>query len=102
MDTRVTVSVGAGTAIRPPKGRTTLAVTDLTITIPAGETSDTATFDWVVTGDTVAEGDETLTVSGTATDFTTIDPLTLTITDDDDALRRTITLSISSGPCAGR
>ena len=92
VDTRVTVSVGAGTD-SATEGTDYTPVTDLTITIPAGETSDTATFDWVVTGDTVAEGDETLTVSGTATDFT-IDPLTLTITDDDTAPTE-ITLSIS-------
>ena len=59
-----------------------------------GETSGTATFDWVVTGDTVAEEDETLTVSGTAPGFTTINPATLTITDDDTAPTE-ITLSIT-------
>ena len=98
MDTRVTVSVADGTAIA---GEDFTAVPAFTVTIPAGEISDTATFDWVVTGDTVAEEDETLTVSGTAPDFTTINPA-----DTDNHRRRHRSdgdhAVDHSDPCAGR
>ena len=58
------------------------SVTDFTVTIPAGMSSGTNTFDWVVIGGgTVFDGDETVTVSGTADPFT-VAPATLTISED--------------------
>ena len=64
------------------------------ITIPANANSITGTFNLVVTGDTLVEGDETLVVSGFASSRYTVDPATVTIVDDDDA-PDTITLSLS-------
>ena len=63
------------------------------MTIDAGETSGTADFSLVVTEDTIADPDETVTVSGTATDFTIINPATLTIDDNADTAPTEITLS---------
>ena len=87
--TDVAVSVAAGTAT---VGTDFTAVTDFTVTIPANMLTGTANFSLVVTEDTFADPDETLTVSGTATGFTTINPATLTITDTDSA-SSAITLS---------
>ncbi len=60
-------------------------VDDLTVTIPAGLTSATERFTLTPTDDVVVESDKTVTVSGTTTasGITTINPATLTITDDD-------------------
>ena len=87
--TEVTVSVAAGTA----QAADFTAVSDFTVTIDAGETSGTADFSLVVTEDTIADPDETVTVSGTATGFTTINPATLTIDDSADTAPTAITLS---------
>ena len=82
-DRAVTVSVGdpGDAAI---EGTDYAAVPDLTLTIPAGETTGTATFTLTPTDDALAEGDETLTVSGAATGLTATG-VTMTITDDDTA-----------------
>ena len=53
------------------------------LTIPASARSGTATFQFTPNDDTSMEGSETVTVSGTASGITTINPATLTITDDD-------------------
>ena len=53
------------------------------VTIPASARSGTATFQFTPNDDTSMEGSETVTVSGTASGITTINPATLTITDDD-------------------
>ena len=81
--TEVTVSVAGGTATGA--GTDFADVTDFTLTIPATMTSGTASFDLVVTDDTLVEGDETVTISAstTATGFTAIPDATLTIVDDD-------------------
>ena len=73
--TEVTVSVAAGTAQAADFG----TVTNFMITIAAGATRGEGTFEFVVTDDEVADPGETVTVSGTATGFTTINPATLTI-----------------------
>ena len=53
------------------------------LTIPASARSGTATFQFTPNDDTSMEGSETVTVSGTTSGITTINPATLTITDDD-------------------
>ena len=89
-DTPVTVSVDDGTAIT---GTDFASVNDFTLTIPADETRGTATFNLVPTDDNVAEGAETLTVSGSATGLA-VDSMTMTITDDDTASTE-VTLSVN-------
>ena len=84
-DTVVTVSVaGGGDNPATDEGTDFATVADFPVIIAAGTISGSATFDLVVTGDTLAEGNETLTVSATAADsFDSITAVTLTITDDD-------------------
>ena len=53
------------------------------LTIPASAGSGTATFQFTPNDDTSMEGSETVTVSGTTSGITTINPATLTITDND-------------------
>ena len=81
--------MAAGTAQAADFG----TVTNFMITIPAGATSGEGTFPFAVTEDTVADPGETVTVSGTATGFITINPATLTIDDDADTAPTAITLS---------
>ena len=84
--TVVTVAVGAGTD-SATEGTDYTEVVDLTVTIEAGATSGTGTFQFAVMDDAIADPDETVTVSGTTTaaGFTTITSATLTITDNDTA-----------------
>ena len=63
----VTVSVGAG-GDSAMSGTDYPAVDDFTITIAAGSTSGSASFTLTPADDGVVEGDETITVSGTARD----------------------------------
>ena len=79
--TPVTVSVDSGTATA---GTDFATVSDFTLTIPANQTAGTQTFALIPTDDDVAEGAETATVSGSARGLT-VDPATLTITDNDTA-----------------
>ena len=89
--TTVTVSRTGGTAT---SGTDYPAVTDFVITIPAEQTSGTATLSFDPTGDGLAEGDETVILTGSAAGLTS-GTATLTITDDDtgadggDAVART-------------
>ena len=76
----VTVSVGGGTATAETDYT---AVDDFTVTVPAGSLSGMGTFTLTPTDDDVDEGDETIEISGTATDFVNIAGAKLTITDDD-------------------
>ena len=64
------------------------------LTIPASARSGTATFQFTPNDDTSMEGSETVTVSGTTSGITTINPATLTIIDN-DAPPDTIELSVS-------
>ncbi|MCY4482332.1 MAG: hypothetical protein OXC12_05590, partial [Spirochaetaceae bacterium] len=80
-DTTVTVTVGA-TSDAATEGTDYGTVADLTLTIAAGASSGTATFTITPTGDEVDEEDETVTVGGTASGFT-VTAATVTITDDD-------------------
>ena len=77
----VRVSVGSGTAV---SGTDFTAVTDFDITIPAGSSSGQGTFTLDPTDDAVAEGDETVAVSG-ALAGVTVAGATVTIEDDDAA-----------------
>ena len=79
--TQVTVSVGGGTAT---SGTDYAAVSDFTVTIPKETASGTGTFTLTPTQDTIAEGDETIDVTGSATDFT-VTKAEITLTDDDTA-----------------
>ena len=91
--TDVTVSVAGTTAIA---GTDFMAVEPRTVTILAGQTSTSTTFTLTPTDDNVAEGEETLTVSGSATDLTA-GTATLTLTDDDmESTAITLTLDTPS------
>ena len=78
--TTVTVSVAGETAAA---GDDFASVSDFTLTIEADETSGSATFTLTPADDAAEEDDETLVVSGTTSGLT-VDPATLTITDDDE------------------
>ena len=75
--TEVTVSVGGGSAT---SGTDYTAVADITLTIAATESTGTGTFTLTPTQDSVSEGDETIDVTGVATDFT-VTKATMTLTD---------------------
>ena len=77
----VTVTVGNNTD-SATSGTDYAAVTNFDITITAGQTSGTGTFTLTPTGDTVVEGNETITVAGTATGLT-VNGTTVTLSDDD-------------------
>ena len=79
--TDVTVSVGGGTAT---SGTDYTAVSDFTVTIPKETASGTGTFTLTPTNDAIAEDDETIDVTGTATGFT-VTKAQVTLTDDDTA-----------------
>ena len=83
-DTQVTVSVGGGTA---ESGTDYSPVPTLTVTILEGDLSGTADFTLTPAQDEIAEGPETLEVSGTVTMGSTlpVTTATLTLTDDDTA-----------------
>ena len=78
-DTTVTITLG-GMASSTDYSATPPA----NVTIPAGRLSGTSTMTFAPADDEVVEGDETVTVSGAATDFTVVGD-TLTLTDDDRA-----------------
>ena len=101
-DTTVTLSVGAG-GDSAVAGTDYAAVDDLKLTIDAGQTSGTVTFTLTPTDDGIVEGDETLSVAGTAS----VEDLTVTGTDvtirDDDERRLAISptsLTVSEGESA--
>ena len=77
----VTVQVGGGTATAETDYA---AVSAFTITIAAGADDGTGTFTLTPIQDAVAEGPETIDVTGTASGLT-VSPTELTLTDDDAA-----------------
>ena len=79
----VTVAVG-DSGDSATEGTDYTPVADLTVTIAAGATSGTVTFEFAVTDDEVTDPGETVTVSGSAGGFAITD-LTLAITDNDTA-----------------
>ena len=78
--TDVTVSVGAS-ADAATEGTDYASVSDFTLTIAAGQTTAEGTFTLTPTDDNVDEGDEALTVGGTAA--LTVNGTSVTIADDD-------------------
>ena len=88
--TTVTVSQTSGTAT---SGADYSPITDFTVTIPAGQTFGTAQLSFDPTGDGLAEGDETVILTGTMGRLTP-GTATLTITDD-DAAPTEITLTLN-------
>ena len=90
--TPVTVTVGAG-ADAAVEGTDYQSVSDLTITIAAGATSGTGTFTLTPMDDALAEGDEELSLGGSASGLTVVGaPVTIT---DDDSASTEVTLSAS-------
>ncbi|MDE2799108.1 MAG: hypothetical protein OXI94_10635 [Gemmatimonadota bacterium] len=77
----VKVSVGGGTAT---SGTDYTAVGSFDITIDAGAPSETGTFDLTPTDDSIHEGDETISVTGSISDSITVTAATITIEDDED------------------
>ena len=97
-DANVTLSIAGGTAVA---GGDFTAVAPLTLTVPAGSTAGTATFELIPINDTTDEPNETVRVSGvTATAGISINQPsggnTVTITDNDDPPTVTLVLSQSS------
>ena len=89
-DTAVTVSVGGGSATL---GTDYAAVSNFTVTIPKESASETGTFTLTPTQDDIAEGDETIDVTGEADGFT-VTKAEVTLTDD-ETVPASITLSVS-------
>ena len=85
----VTVTVG-DSGDSATSGTDYSAVTPFDLTIAAGKSSGTATFTLTPTGDTVIEGNETLSLAGTSSDLT-VNGASMTLTDDDST---GITLSL--------
>ena len=75
-DTVVQVTVEAGTALAAD-----YTATSVTLTIPADQAGATGTLTVTPVDDAIAEGDETLTVSGTSP--LPVTPATLILGDDD-------------------
>ena len=97
-DANVTLSIIGGTAVA---GGDFTAVAPLTLTVPAGSTAGTATFELIPINDTTDEPNETVRVSGvTATAGISVGQPsggnTVTITDNDDPPTVTLVLSQSS------
>ena len=82
--TTLTVSVGAADDAAA-EGTDYAAVNDLSLTIPTGQASGTATFTLTVTDDVIDEPDEAVSITGTSQDagFEVIGT-TLAITDNDE------------------
>ena len=88
--TTVTVSVTGGSAV---SGTDYPPVSAFTVTIQDGQTTGTATLSFDPTGDGLAEGDETVILTGSAAGLDA-GTATLTITDDDTA-PTVVTLSLN-------
>ena len=94
--TTVTVSVGDGTD-SAASGTDYEDVAAFTITIAAGASSGNATFTLTPTNDTLVEGDEAITVSGTNTTLT-VNGTQLILTDNDDPPAIDLLLTDASVP----
>ena len=71
------------------------------LTIPMGATEVSKTFNFDPSDDTIDEGDETITVGGTATQGLNLDSATITITDDPaDVSSDIITLTVNDDTIA--
>ena len=94
--TPVTVSVGAA-GDAAASGTDYQAVSDFVLTIPEGSVSGEATFTLTPVDDGVAEGDEAITVSGSASGLS-VEPAELTLEDDDEA---STSVELSVSPAVG-
>ena len=92
--TTVTVSVGAA-GDSAVSGTDYEAVSDFTLTIPAGAGRGQASFTLTPTDDGIAEGGEAITVAGAAGGLD-VESATLTLEDDDRARSSGGTGSVSS------
>ena len=90
-DSVVTVTVGAFTDTAT-EGLDYANVSTLAITVPANETTGQTTFTLSPDNDAIAEGAETITVTGRVSGLT-VEPTTLTLSDNDTA-SRVVTLSV--------
>ncbi len=90
-ETAVTVSVSAGTA----SAADFAAVADFTLTIPAGQSSGTATFTLTPVDDAIYEGDETVNVTGMAQSLA-VTGAAVEIVDDETASGG-VALTVSPG-----
>ena len=90
--TSVTVTVGAA-GDAAASGTDYQAVSDFVLTIPEGSASGEATFTLTPVDDEIAEGDEAITVRGTASGLS-VEPAALTLEDDDEA-STSVELSVS-------
>ena len=90
--TPVTVSVGAA-GDAAASGTDYQAVSDFVLTIPEGFVSGEATFTLTPVDDGIAEGDEAITVRGSASGLA-VEPAELTLEDDDEA-STSVELSVS-------
>ena len=104
LSSAVTVSVSVGktgdtaTGSADGSGADYTDVSDFDLVIPAGSSSVAhAGFTLTVTDDMLAEGDETLTITGStsAVGITAVEEAVITITDDADS---TVTLTVDSDP----
>ena len=91
-DTAVTVSVGE-TGDEATSAIDYKAVADFTLTIDSGKSSGTATFTLTPVDDTLYEGDEKLSIGGSATGYR-VGKTSVKITDDDDSEKVTATISV--------
>ena len=87
----VTVTVGAATD-SATEGLDYANVSTLQITVPANETTGQAMFTLSPENDAIAEGAETISVTGQVSGLT-VEPATLTLSDNDTA-SRVVTLSV--------
>ena len=90
---KVTVTVG-DSADTATSGTDYAAVTDFDVTVAAGDSSGTATFTLTPTQDTLVEGNEILSVSGTSD--LTVNGTSLRLNDDDGAPAINLSASPSS------
>ena len=91
-DSTVTVTVGAA-ADSATEGSDYAYVSTLAITVPANETTGRTMFTLSPDDDAIAEGAETISVTGRAGALT-VEPATLTLSDNDTA-SRVVTLSVA-------
>ena len=98
-DDRIVVTVSVTTELAPAVTNLGL-VSIFALMIEAGETSGSHTFTLPATEDSIDKPDETVTVDGItdATGITTVEPTTLTITDNDGP--PTVELELSSDSIA--
>ena len=101
-NTVVTVTVGAQ-GDSAEEGTDYASVSDLTLTIPEGQTSATTTFALTPTDDDVAENDEALSISGRDPSDTdqlplTVTGTTITIEDDDERVPPSTMVTLTAGP----